>query len=88
VSGHGVVHSYTFCYPPVLPAFVERVPYNAAVVRLEEGPFLVTNIVECPDDAIAVGLEVEVVMRAIDDDLTLPLFRPADPLVHKPEGAL
>jgi uncharacterized protein len=75
VSGRGTVASFTICYPPVLPAFADRVPYNAVVIELEEGPYLVSNIVDCPNDEIVVGLPVDVVMVAVDDDLTIPQFR-------------
>jgi uncharacterized OB-fold protein len=70
------VYSYTICHPPVLPAFADRVPYNAVVVQLDEGPFMVSNLVECADDDITVGMPVEVRLVAVDDDLTLPLFAP------------
>jgi len=81
VSGAGEVWSFTVIYPPTLPAFADRTPYNAVVVRLDEGVFLVSNLVECPMHELAVGLRVEVVLtRAVagadtDDDLVLPLFR-------------
>ena len=77
VSGRGVVASYTICYPPVLPAFADGVPYNAVVVELDEGPFLVSNAVGIDNDEIAVGMPVEVTFVDLDDDLTLPQFRPA-----------
>jgi uncharacterized OB-fold protein len=75
VRGTGTVASFTICYPPVLPAFAERVPYNAVVVQLDEGPFLVSNLVDIDNDAIAVGLPVEVTFVDLDDELTLPQFR-------------
>ena len=52
-------------------------PYVAAVVELDEGPRLMTNVVDCDVDAVAVGMPVEVTFRAIDDDVTVPVFRPA-----------
>lgn len=77
VSGRGTVYSYTICHPPVLPAFADRVPYNAVVVQLDEGPFMVSNLVECTNEEIRVGMPVEVRLVTVDDDLTLPLFAPA-----------
>lgn len=77
VRGTGTVHSWTICYPPVLPGYADRVPYNAVVVRLDEGVFLVSNLVDCDDDAIEVDMRVEVVFVDVDDELTLPRFRPA-----------
>ncbi len=70
------MYSYTICHPPVLPAFADRVPYNAVVVQLDEGPFMVSNLVDCENDDVTVGMPVEVRLVAVDDDLTLPLFAP------------
>src|SRR3990172_5106089 len=44
VSGRATLYSWTLCYPPLLPYFAERAPWPVAVVQLEEGPPLVTNI--------------------------------------------
>lgn len=75
VRGTGTIASFTVCYPPVLPAFADRVPYNAVVVQLDEGPFLVSNLVDVDNDEIAVGLPVEVTFVDLDDEVTLPQFR-------------
>ena len=75
MRGTGTVASFTICYPPVLPAFADRVPYNAVVVQLDEGPFMVSNLVDIDNDAIAVGLPVEVTYVDVGDDVTLPQFR-------------
>jgi uncharacterized protein len=75
VRGTGTVASFTICYPPVLPAFADRVPYNAVVVQLDEGPFMVSNLVDVDNDAIEVGSPVEVIYVDLDDDLSLPQFR-------------
>ncbi len=75
VSGRGEVWSYTVCHPPVLSAYAERVPYNAVVVRLVEGPFLVSNLVDVPLDEIEVGMPVELAVEPIDADVSLPRFR-------------
>ena len=75
MRGTGTVASFTICYPPVLPAFADRVPYNAVVVQLDEGPFMVSNLVDIDNDAIEVGLPVEVTFVDLDDELTLPQFR-------------
>jgi hypothetical protein len=75
VSGAGEVWSFTVVHPPTLPAFADRTPYGAVVVRLDEGVFLVSNLVDCPVDEITVGARVELVLSAVADDLVLPLFR-------------
>jgi uncharacterized OB-fold protein len=76
VSGRGVIASYTICHSPVLPAFADRVPYNAVVVELAEGPFLLSNAVGVANDDLVVGMPVEVTFVDLDDELTLPQFRP------------
>ena len=77
VRGTGTVASYTICHPPVLPAFADRAPYNAVVVELDEGPFLVSNLVGVANDDLAVGMAVEVTFVDVDEAFTLPQFRPA-----------
>lgn len=75
VSGRGTVASFTICYPPVLPAFADRAPYNAVVIELDEGPFMVSNLVDIANDDIEVGARVEVTFADLDDETTLPQFR-------------
>src|SRR3954468_3315097 len=78
VSGRGEVWSYTTIHPPTLPAFADRVPYVALVVRLDEGPFLVSTLARASAEAPPIGAPVEVEFERVDDELTLPLFRLSD----------
>lgn len=82
-SGTGEVWARTTIHPPVLPAFADRVPYEALVVRLDEGVFIVTNpqpsTPPAPPLRLAIGDPVEIVLHAVTDDLTLPLARPTTP---------
>ena len=73
--GLGEVWSYTVIHPPTRPAFTERTPYGAVVVRLDEGVFMVSNLVDCPVDELAVGTPVELAITEVEDGLRLPLFR-------------
>ncbi len=54
-------------------------PYVTAIVQLEEGPRLMTNLVEVEPDPEHVRCEmpVEVVFQDISDEISLPMFRPA-----------
>ena len=61
------------------PAFADDIPYNAAQVELEEGPRLTTSLVGVRNEDIVVGLEVEAVFDDVDDETTLPRFRPRRP---------
>ena len=76
VSGKGRVYTYTISHPPVLPAFESRTPFNAIVVELHEGPYMVSNLVDWPlGQEIPIGLPVQVVFEDIDEELTIPQFR-------------
>ena len=75
-SGKGTVYSYTACYRNVAPGFEEDAPYVVAVVDLKEGPRMLTHVVECDPDDIKCDMPVEVVFEDINDDISLPKFRP------------
>ena len=73
-SGKGVVYSFVVNHYPQVPAF--DYPLPVGVIELEEGTRLVSNIIGCPLDEIAIGMPVEVEFVAFDDELTLPQFKP------------
>jgi hypothetical protein len=54
-------------------------PYAIAVVKLEEGPKMMTNITGCPQtpQALQLDMPLEVAFAKQTDDITLPLFAPA-----------
>lgn len=73
--GRATLYSYLIHHRPV-PGFTP--PYAIAVVELQEGPRMMTNIVECQQtpEALQLDMELEVVFRRIDEEISLPLFRP------------
>ena len=75
-SGRGTLHSYVIHHRPV-PGF--KPPYAIAVVELEEGPRMMTNIIDCPQtpEALVLDMPLEVAFVPMDDSISLPLFRPA-----------
>jgi len=75
-SGRGKVYTWVLIYQRYHPAFAEDIPYNVTMVELEEGPRLITNIVDCRDEDIRLGMEVEVVFEDVTDEVTLPKFKP------------
>jgi uncharacterized OB-fold protein len=77
-SGRGRLHTYVINHRPA-PGFHDFAPYVIAIVQLDEGPRLMTNIVgvEAAPEALPPDLAVEVAWERQDDDITLPLFRPA-----------
>jgi hypothetical protein len=76
-SGTGTVHTYTVVHHVYEPGMAERVPYALAVIQLDEGPFFHSDLVECPPEAVHVGMRVEVVFDAVDAQTVIPRFRPA-----------
>ena len=74
-AGRGEVWSFTVIHPPTLPAFADRTPYEAAVVRLDEGVFTVTNVVDAQPGESSVGDRVELAITEVEPGLWVPLFR-------------
>jgi hypothetical protein len=54
-------------------------PYAIAVVEIDEGTRMMTNITDCPQtsEALQLDMPVEVAFEKLDNEITLPLFRPA-----------
>jgi uncharacterized OB-fold protein len=76
LSGRGEVLSYVVFHHAYHPAFRDRLPYNVALVQLEEGPRMISNVVETPRDVLAVGLPVTAVFTPLTSEISLPQFRP------------
>ena len=77
-SGKGTLHSYVINHRPA-PGFEADAPYAIAVVELEEGPRMMTNLVDVEQtpEALALDMPVEVSFERATDDITLPKFRPS-----------
>ncbi len=75
-SGRATLYSYVINQRP--PAGFDG-PVPVAVVELEEGPRMMTNIVDCPatEDALVLDMALEVVFERQTDEISVPLFRPA-----------
>ena len=74
-SGLGTVYSYTVVHRPVDPAQFQA-PYVLAVVHLDEGPHMLTNIVGCAPDAVRVDMRVTVRFERLDDEFVVYPFAP------------
>jgi uncharacterized OB-fold protein len=75
-AGTGTVTTFTICRVPVAEAYAEDVPYVVALVKLEEGPTMMSNIVGCDPESVAIGMPVEVVFEPRSAEISLPQFRP------------
>lgn len=75
-SGKATLHSYVISHRPS-PGF--EPPFSIAVVQLEEGPRMMTNIVDVEQtpEALVLDMPLEVTFVNLADDIALPLFRPS-----------
>lgn len=76
-SGRATLYTWSVVRVNDLPPFGERVPYVAAIVDLDEGPRMVSNVVDCEFDDLEIGMPLEVTFREETDEVTIPVFRPA-----------
>jgi len=73
-SGDATLYTWSVIYNNDQPPFRDRVPYVAAIVDLAEGPRMMTNVVDCPFDELAVGMPLKVTFTPISDEFTIPVF--------------
>lgn len=72
--GTGTVFSYVVHRHPPVPG--KQLPILLALVELDEGVRMVGELLGVADDEVDIGMPVEVSMVGIDDELTLPAWRP------------
>ena len=77
VQGTGEVYTYTIVHRAPTPAYQADVPYAIVHVTLDEGPRVISTMVDCAPDDVEIGMHVEVTYDDVADDLTLYRFRPA-----------
>lgn len=75
VSGRGEIWSYVVMHQVYHPAFAEEVPYAVVLVRLEEGPKILSRLVGVTPQQVQIGAAVEVTFVPVADGLHLPMFR-------------
>ncbi len=76
-AGGATLYTWTVIYQNDLPPWPQRVPYVAAVVELEEGPKMMTHLVECDESELSVGMALTLDFEDLDDELTIAVFKPA-----------
>jgi uncharacterized OB-fold protein len=77
-SGHGTLHTYVINHRPA-PGFEAEAPYSMAIVQLDEGPRMMTNIVDIDQtpEKLVLDMPLELAPEKVSDTITLPKFRPA-----------
>jgi uncharacterized OB-fold protein len=76
-SGRATLTSYTVVHRAVSQAYAAEVPYVVALVRLEEGPTMMSNVVGGSAANLKIGMPLAVVFDDWTEDVTVPKFRPA-----------
>lgn len=74
-QGRGTVYSYVVMRHPPIPGY--DYPLPIAVIDLEEGTRIVSNVVGCKPEDVYIGMKVRLSIENVDEELKLPLFRPA-----------
>jgi uncharacterized protein len=73
-SGLGEVYSYVVHHHPPVPG--KELPFVVALVELEEGVRVLAELADVPADEVRIGLPVRISFVTVDDELTLPVWRP------------
>jgi uncharacterized OB-fold protein len=76
LSGEGTVYSFTVVNRAIIPAMQATLPYVPALIELPDAPGvrLVSNIVDVPVSAIAIGMAVRVRWHDRPDEVAVPCF--------------
>ncbi|MQA07167.1 MAG: DNA-binding protein [Pseudonocardiaceae bacterium] len=72
--GLGEVYSYVVHHHPPMPG--KALPYVVALVELDEGPRMLGELTGIAPEEVHIGLPVEVAFVRVDDELTMPTWRP------------
>jgi uncharacterized protein len=75
-SGRGTVYTFTVVHRSQVPGYRDALPYVVAYVELAEGPRVLTNIVDCEPDQVAIGMPVQVVFHDTGQSSAVFRFRP------------
>jgi len=80
-SGRGRLHAFGIAHQSFNRAFKVKPPFVLAMIELEEGPHMLSNLVNVEPDpkVVKCDMPVEVVFEKLTDDVTLPLFQPSRP---------
>jgi uncharacterized OB-fold protein len=77
MSGRGSVYSFIVAQRAFHPGFKADLPYTVAVIELEEGPRMMSNVIGLDPDDVYIGMPVEVQFEDVNEEFSLPKFRPA-----------
>jgi len=76
-GGSATLYTHSTVYVNDLPPFGPQVPYIAAVVDLDEGPRMMTRVVDCDPADLEIGMRLRLRTEPVTDELTMAVFAPA-----------
>jgi uncharacterized OB-fold protein len=76
VSGLGTVYTYTVIRQMGASPFRDELPYVVAMIELDEGVRMMSNVTGCAPGDVSIGMPVEVYMVMAGPDVAVPFFRP------------
>lgn len=77
-NGYGLVYTFVVVREQRSRGWDKMVPYVLAVVELEEGPRILTNLTQVAPESVTIGMPVEVTFEELDGTTKLPLFQPRE----------
>jgi uncharacterized protein len=77
-SGFGTVYSFTIVRHPANPELAELVPYVVALIELDEGPRVVSNVVGVDPERVTINQRVKVQFEPVGPGTVLPRFAPVE----------
>jgi hypothetical protein len=75
-TGGASLYTHSTVYVNDLPPFDSQVPYVAAVVELDEGPRLMTRVVDCEPSDLAIGMRLRLRTAPVTDEIAMAVFAP------------
>jgi len=77
LSGKGKVYSFIIFRQAYHESYKDDIPYTVAIIRLDEGPRMESNIIGCKVEDVEIDMPVEVYFDDVTDDISLPKFKPS-----------
>jgi uncharacterized OB-fold protein len=74
-SGRGQVLTFTIVRRAVSEAYAADVPYVVALIQLDEGPTMMSNVVQCDPESLEIGSPVKVMFEDWSEEISVPQFR-------------
>ena len=81
-TGHGTVHTFTVVRQHGSAPFKSQTPYVVAMIDVEPGFRMMGNVVDVDVDEVVIDMPVHVEFVRVDDELTIPVWRPIDPAIR------